>query len=323
MEAREPEPPATPEGGEERAHEEGDARFGAHVSAAGGLHTAPARAMELGSRVLQIFTKTPQRWLDPVLSDADADAFRSERARCAIRTVAVHGSYLINTASSDSTLRERSTLSLIAELERCHRIGSDFLVLHPGSATDGDRAAGMERIGRAITRALDEVRPAVRVLLENTAGQGNLLGATPAELAELVARIRDGHGSRGVVGVCLDSCHLYAAGFDIRHRYGEVMERWDDELDLEDVALWHLNDSRGGMGSGVDRHADIGAGGIGIDGFRTLLADPRWWNRPGLIETPKDPDPLTADRRNLRTLRELGRSIRDADRQKGGESRTK
>jgi deoxyribonuclease-4 len=280
-------------------------RFGAHVSMAGGLHNAPGRAAELPSGDLQMFTKVPQRWREPDPSDDEVGAFRSEREARGIRTVTVHASYLINNASPDRALWDRSLRSLVAELVRCHRIGADYLVIHPGSATDGDRRAGLERNAQAIVEAVREVQPAVRVLLENTVGRGNILGADPAELAELVDRIRDGCGSAEAASLCLDSCHLFAAGFDVRDDYDGAMTRWADAIDLRDVAVWHLNDSVGALGSAIDRHAGIGDGQIGLDGFRNIVTDPRWAGTPKLIETPKDPDALTADRRNLGALRRL------------------
>lgn len=280
-------------------------RFGAHVSMAGGLFTAPGRAAELDTRDLQLFTKVPQRWKEPELLEADVLAFRRERRKHRIRTVAVHASYLINNASPQAVLWERSLRSLVAELERCHRIGADHLVIHPGSATDGDRRGGLARNARAIVAAVREVRPAVRVLLENTAGRGNVLGARPRELGELIARIRDGCGTASAVGACFDSCHLFATGHDLRFDYEGSLERWAEHVDLADVALWHLNDSLGPLGSAVDRHADIGTAEIGPEGFRNIVNDPRWFHTPKLIETPKEPDALIADRRNLARLREL------------------
>lgn len=272
--------------------------LGAHVSTAGGVQHAPARAAQLASRVLQLFTKQPSRWAEPELTPAVIDAFRAERERCRIVCAAAHDAYLINLASADPVLHGRSCAAFRGELERCRLLGLEYLVSHPGSATDGDRARGLARNGEAIRRLLDEV-PDVSVLLETTPGSGRCLGASFEELAELIARI-DG-GAR--VGVCVDTCHVWVAGYDLRRDYERVVGELDGAIGLHRVKLFHLNDSVGGCGSFRDRHAHIGQGTLGDEPFRALLADGRFTGVPKLIETPKDADALAADRANLARLR--------------------
>jgi deoxyribonuclease-4 len=272
--------------------------LGAHVSTAGGVQNAPARAAELGSRVLQLFTKQPSRWAEPELTPSVIDAFRAERERCGILCAAAHDAYLINLASPDPVLQARSCAAFRGELERCRRLGLEYLVSHPGSATDGDRARGLARNAEAIRRQLDEVAD-VTVLLETTPGSGRCLGASFAELAELIARI-DG-GDR--VGVCVDTCHVWVAGYDLRRDYERVVRELDAAIGLHRVKLFHLNDSVGGCGSFRDRHAHIGQGTLGEEPFRALLDDARFAGVPKLLETPKDGDALAADRANLARLR--------------------
>ena len=273
--------------------------LGAHVSTAGGVEHAPARAAALGSGVLQLFTKQPSRWAEPLLSPAAIDTFRAERERCAITCAAAHDAYLINLASPDPGLFERSLGAFRAELERCVQLGLDYLVSHPGSATDGDRGRGLERNALAVRRALEEVPGSVSVLLETTPGAGSCLGGDFAELAELIRRI----DIDDRVGVCVDTCHVWVAGYDLRGDYEGVIAQLDDAVGLRRVRLLHLNDSVGPRGSRRDRHAHIGQGTLGDAPFRALLGDSRLVRVPKLIETPKDPDVLAADRANLARLR--------------------
>jgi len=277
--------------------------LGAHVSTAGGVQHAPARAAELPAAVLQLFTKQANRWVEPDPARLDTAAFLDERARHAIRFAASHDSYLINLATPDATLFERSFHAFRAELRRCVALGLDALVTHPGNATDGDREGGLQRNADAIARALDEVPGPTLVLLETTAGAGRVLGADFPELAAMIERIPAPLRDR--VGVCLDTCHVWAAGYDLQNDYDGVFRRFDAAIGLDRLRLFHLNDSIGPRGSRRDRHADIGAGTLGTEPFRRLLADPRFRHVPKLLETPKGNDALAADRRNLAVLRSL------------------
>ncbi|MFW6079703.1 MAG: deoxyribonuclease IV [Gemmatimonadota bacterium] len=275
--------------------------LGAHVSAAGGVQKAPGRAAEIGAAVLQLFTKQPQRWAEPEIDAPTAEAFRTARREHGIDVAVSHDSYLINLATPDDELFARSYASFRGELERCDALGLEFLVTHPGNATDGDAERGLARNAEAVERALEEVDGATIVLLETTAGSGNALGATFEELASLRRRIR--RPLRDRVAVCIDTCHVWAAGYDLRDAYDETFRRFDDAIGLERLRLFHLNDSEGELGSRRDRHADIGEGALGDEPFRRLLLDDRFTTVPKILETPKGDDATASDRRNLARLR--------------------
>lgn len=275
--------------------------LGAHVSVAGGVERAPERAAAIDSVVVQVFTKQPNRWAERDVPEATAAAFREERKRYGIRVVASHDSYLINLATPDPQLFEKSYDSFRMELRRCVALGIEFLVTHPGNATDGDARRGLEQNARAIDRALAEVGGETIVLLETTAGGGNVLGATFEQLAEMIDLVSSERRDR--VGVCLDTCHVWAAGYDLRDDYDGVFDRFDRTVGLERLRLFHLNDSLGGLGSKRDRHADIGKGTLGDEPFRRLMNDDRFRAVPKVLETPKGDDHVAADRANLARLR--------------------
>lgn len=277
--------------------------LGAHVSSAGGVENAPGRAAELGSVHLQLFTKQASRWAEREVPPEQASAFREAREAHGIRAAAAHDSYLINLATPDAALFARSLESFRMELRRCNALGLEFLVTHPGNATDNDRDRGLEQNAAAIELALHLEGGDTMVLLEHTAGTGTALGSSFEELRRIIDAVASTERDR--IGVCLDTCHLWAAGYDIVSAYDDVVERLDAIVGLERVRLFHLNDSKTGLGSARDRHAHIGAGCIGLEGFRNLLNDARFAAVPKLLETPKDDDALAADRRNLAVLRSL------------------
>jgi deoxyribonuclease IV len=275
--------------------------LGAHVSTAGGVHTAPARAAEIDATAIQIFTKQPNRWAEKPVSPEEAAAFRAAREAAGIRFACSHDSYLINLATADAALRERSYASFVAELRRAAQLGLDAVVTHPGNATDGDFARGLEQNARLVEAALREVDAPTRVLLETTAGSGKVLGSTFEQLAEMIDRIDPALRSR--VGVCIDTCHLYAAGYDLVADYDGVMARLEAAVGLERVGLVHLNDSCTPLGSRRDRHAWIGEGTMGDEPFRRIMNDPRIATVPRVLETPKGDDHTASDRANLTRLR--------------------
>jgi deoxyribonuclease-4 len=277
--------------------------LGAHVSVQGGVHTGPGRGVAIGATAIQVFTKTPNQWREPELTDESVTAFRRERARTGITSIVAHDSYLINLATPDPVLAARSEASFVAELRRCRRLGIAAVVSHPGNFLD-DRDAGLRRNADAYTRCLRAV-PGVKVLLETTAGTGTSLGSTFEELACLRGLI--GARVRHRIGFCADTCHLYSAGYDLVRDYDGVWARWDAVLGLERLHCLHLNDSKTPFGSRRDRHALIGEGSLGPEPFRRIMRDPRFAGVPKLIETPKGDDEITLDRRMLRRLRAYGR----------------
>ncbi len=275
--------------------------LGAHVSVAGGVQRAPERAAALDAASMQIFTKQPNRWAEPACGPDTVAEFAAERVRHGIRVVASHDSYLINLATADALLFDRSYAAFRAELTRCRDLGLEYLVTHPGNATDGDVDSGLARNVDAIQRALEEVGGSTMVLLEGTAGSGRALGATFEQLARMRERMTP--EARARVGVCLDTCHLWAAGYDLVDDYDGVVTHFADTVGLDRLRFFHLNDSAFGLGSHRDRHAGIGEGTLGELPFRRLMTDERLRAIPKVLETPKGDDALAADRANLARLR--------------------
>ena len=275
--------------------------LGAHVSVAGGVSKAPERAHDIHSVNVQVFTKQPSRWAEPTLKDAEVEAFREERRARGIRVAVSHDSYLINLATPKPDLWERSLACFKGELERSSRLGLDYVVTHPGNATDKDAEAGIRRNAEAVGRALAEVPGDVVVLLELTAGGGSSVGGSFEQLAAIREAIPE--AERGRVGICVDTCHAYSAGYDLVEDYDGVWERFDAVLGLEHLHLLHLNDSRNPLGSRKDRHEHIGEGTLGPEPFRRIMTDERMAEVAKLLETPKGDDMVSEDRRNLARLR--------------------
>ena len=279
--------------------------LGAHMSIAGGHEQAIERATAFGMTACQIFTKNANQWSAKPIDQAAAERFRERWAESGLRALVAHDSYLINLASPDDALREKSRLAFRDEVDRCELLGVPYLVTHPGGHMGSGVEAGMARVVEAINRIHDE-RPegVTAILLETTAGQGTCLGRSFEELAGILALIED----QRRVGVCFDTCHAFAAGYDLRDRpgYEATMRAFDDAIGLERLRVFHLNDSKKGLGSRVDRHAAIGEGELGPEAFGFVLNDPRFDGLPGILETPKGDDG-EEDRRNLATLRALVR----------------
>jgi deoxyribonuclease-4 len=276
-------------------------KFGAHCSTAGGVWKALERAASIGCEVVQIFVKNNMQWLGRAPSADDVKKFAAERGK--FSAVFGHAGYLINIAAPPSANRDKSVESLIQEMEFATALGLPFLVLHPGAHLGAGEDEG---IAQAV-EALDEVLAAtkkskVRIALENTAGQGTYLG----NRVEHLAAIFNGVKRRERLALCLDTAHLFAAGFDLRAPAGwdEAMHLIDKLIGLREIAAFHLNDSKTGLGSRVDRHEHIGQGKIGLEGFRHLVNDARFAGAPGCLETPKSDD-LHEDVENLKTLRGL------------------
>jgi deoxyribonuclease-4 len=274
--------------------------LGAHVSSQGGVALAPERGRAIGATAIQVFTKTPNQWREPALKAGAAPAFARALAAHGIRAVTSHASYLINLASPVATLRRRSGLSFIAELERCEALGIPWLVSHPGNYI-ADRERGIARNAAAYAACLAAVPGRVTVALETTAGSGTALGSRFEELAALVDAMPK--AARGRIAFCADTCHLYAAGYDLVRDYDGVWDAFDRTLGLDRLVCLHLNDSVGGLGSRRDRHALIGEGSLGAEPFRRIMNDPRFARVIKILETPKGEDGVTNDRRMLRRLR--------------------
>ena len=276
--------------------------LGAHESVAGGVHLAFDRLHQVGGEALQIFTRNQRQWYPPPLTQDEIDLFQAARQQHNSPPVASHASYLINLASGKQELVEKSIAAFGAEIHRCDQLGIPFVVIHPGSHGGDGVKEGVARFTRALDLALEETGAGVMVLLETTAGQGTSLGSRFEELAFVLEHSR--YPQR--LGVCVDTCHIFAAGYDIRTRpvYTQTMEEFDRLVGIERIKFFHLNDSKQQLASRVDRHEHIGQGAIGLDGFRSLLNDPRFADHPMTLETPKGDD-LQEDRDNLLILRGL------------------
>jgi len=258
--------------------------IGAHVSPAGGLPKAIERGVERGCRAIQIFNQSPRMWKPTAYSEEDFSAFRDAMARSPIDAVVIHAVYLINCASEDSEIRAKSLASLTHSLRVGRGIGACGVVLHPGSAKTGDVKKAIARAGKTISEALDDSEDCP-LHLENTAGTGGTLGRSIDELAALLEA--SGGGQR--LGLCLDSCHLFASGYgQICSADGmdKLAQEIDDKVGLERLGSLHLNDSQTPLGANRDRHANIGQGEIGRDGCAAFLAAPAFDGLPCILETP-------------------------------------
>ena len=274
--------------------------LGAHVSSQGGVALCPQRGDDIGATGIQVFTKVPNQWKEKEIAPDEAAAFTAAMAASGQRWATSHDSYLINLASPDATLRARSLESFIAEVRRCNALGLDALVSHPGNFLD-DRASGIARNADAITQALEAAPGPTRLCMELTAGQGTVIGSTFEEMADLLSRIPAALQHR--LGVCLDTCHVFAAGYDLVNDYDGVWARFGDVIGFARLGVLHLNDSLGACGSRKDRHALIGEGHIGDAPFRRLMQDERLRLVPKMLETPKGDDMVSNDRRMIAKLR--------------------
>lgn len=278
--------------------------LGAHVSAAGGLWLAFDRAAEIGCETFQIFTKNKGAWAAKPLDDETIEAFRQRARDSNVKSVVTHASYLLNLASPDADLRAKSVEALRVELERCELLGIPYLVLHPGSHKDTSESAGLRRVTGSLNKALRQTDGyRVRVLLENSAGQGSSVCRTFESLGRLLETSREPDR----LGVCLDTCHLFAAGYDLRSKegYAKTFAELEEHFDLDAILCFHVNDSKTDLGSRVDRHEHIGRGKLGLEPFRLLLNDRRFRRVPMIFELPPEDDML---RVNLKALRKLVRA---------------
>lgn len=263
--------------------------IGAHMSIAGGHERAIQRGAEIGCGAIQMFTKSNSQWAAKPLTEEGVRRFKEEHVRSGIGPVVAHDSYLINLCSPDDALWRRSTDACSEELERCARLGIPWLVTHPGAHMGRGEEYGIERMAEAIDTIHSRVPAAAASLaLETTAGQGTILGYRFEQLADLIGRTAEPER----IGVCLDTCHVFAAGYDLRSRagYDDTFRRFDDVIGLHRLKAIHVNDSKKDLGCRVDRHEHIGRGCLGLDAFRFLMNDPRLLEIPLLLETPKGDD---------------------------------
>ncbi len=277
-----------------------DLLLGAHVSSAGGTPNAPPRAKAIGATAMQMFSKMANRWAERMCEDDECRAFAAALTDTQVRATAAHDSYLINLASPDPVLRARSLASFESELRRCEALGLEYLVSHPGNFMD-DRASGIARNAEAIGIALEHVPGCVILLMEMTAGSGTAIGSSFEEMASLIESVPAPHRDR--VAVCVDTAHVFAAGYDLVDDYDGVWARFSDTLGMQRLRLMHLNDSKTPLGSRRDRHELIAEGALGERAFRRIMTDERLARIPKVIETPKLDDPETTDRRMLERLR--------------------
>lgn len=281
--------------------------FGAHMSISGSLANAFARGQQVGCDTMQIFTKSERQWVAKALTEQAIADYQAEQERTGIRPVVVHDSYLINMASPKDDLRAKSTDAFAEELDRCARLGIPYIVTHPGAHTGSGEEEGLQREAAELNRLFGEdIGGDVMVLLETTAGQGTTLGWRFEHLARLFELVPD-YPQR--LGVCVDTCHIFTAGYDIRtpETYAATFEAFDRLLGVEHIKVFHLNDTEKELGSRVDRHTHIGEGELGLESFRMLVNDPRFRHLPMIIETPKDSKDkeMKDDIRNLTRLRNL------------------
>ena len=277
--------------------------LGAHMSIAGGVGNAFLEGSKVACDAIQIFTKSSRQWASKPLGNDEIAQFHINRKETGIDTVVAHDSYLLNLGSPDPILRKRSIGAFIDEMERCEVLGVSNLIAHPGAHIGAGEAEGI----KTIAKSLDEVQKVcagfeVKVTLEITAGQGSNLGYRFEQIGDIIDATRECDRLR----VCFDTEHAFAAGYDIRtaEGYERTFAEFDKTIGIELIAAFHLNDSKKELHSRVDRHEHIGKGFIGVEGFRLLMNDQRFWGLPMCLETPKGPD-LKEDRENLALLRSL------------------
>jgi deoxyribonuclease-4 len=277
--------------------------LGAHMSIAGGIHLAPGRGVEVGCGVIQVFTQNSNQWRGKPVSDSDAALFRGKWLESGLHEIVSHDIYLVNLASAPGETREKSLVAFREEMERCSRLGITRIVMHPGAHLGEGEDVGIKRICEAFNQLIEQVPDyAGKVLLEATAGQGTNVGYRFEHLRAII----DGTAYPDRFGVCYDTCHTFAAGYDITtpEGYKKTFDEFDRIIGLDRLHCFHVNDSKKGLNSRVDRHEHIGQGTMGLEGFCQLVNDPRFAMVPKILETPKgDNDEMDAI--NLKTLRDL------------------
>ncbi len=285
-------------------------RLGSHLSIAGAMSGAIETALALGFNTVQVFVKNQRQWRSTPFRADDLERWHALRQTPDFGPVVAHATYLINLASADDALREKSRDAFAEELGRCDTLAIPYLVVHPGAAGTAEPAEAIRRVAASLDEIyLTQPRLRCMTLLETTAGQGTTLGRSMRELGDIISATRNADR----IGVCVDTCHVFAAGYDIRDpgAWSEMLAEADDAFGLGRIRCWHLNDSKGACGSRLDRHAHIGQGEIGSAGFRNVLSEPRFAQLPLLMETPKGEDERgrDLDKLNAARLRRIYRQV--------------
>ena len=276
-------------------------RLGVHTSIAGGLHLSLERAHALGCNTMQIFSHNPRGWALKKITDEEASRFKALRKQLNISPVSIHTSYLINMASGDMLLRKKSLEMLITEMERADTIGADYVVLHSGSASGDDESVSRNRAIGALNEVARMGRWKAGLLIENTAGERGDISSTVKDLAEIISGVK----TPLISGICFDTCHAFASGYHMRDKKDieSIADEMENYAGLDKVKLIHLNDSKGDMGSCIDRHEHIGLGKIGMKGLRCFVDYQAFRDIPLILETPKKSD--TDDLLNLAKVRKM------------------
>jgi len=276
-------------------------RLGVHTSIAGGLHLSLERAHALGCNTMQIFSHNPRGWAIKSITEEEASRFKSLRKQLNISPVCIHTSYLINMASGDMLLRKKSLDMLITEMERADTIGADYVVLHSGSASGDDESVSRNRAIGALNEVARMGRWKAGLLIENTAGERGDISSTVKDLAEIISGVK----TPLISGICFDTCHAFASGYHMRDKKDieSIADEMENYAGLDKVKLIHLNDSKGDMGSCIDRHEHIGLGKIGMKGLRCFVDYQAFRDIPLILETPKKSD--TDDLLNLAKVRKM------------------
>lgn len=258
--------------------------IGGHISTSGGIWKAPERASVFGFRTFQIFSKNQMQWKASELKENDVHAFRSGMEKYGLHKTMVHASYLLNLGTSDPQLEAKVRLSLQEELRRSDLLGTDYLTIHPGSSSGSSEEAGIKNVYDNINSVFNEGIKTT-ILLETAAGQGKTLGSNFEQIAQMI----DGINYKAGIGVCFDTCHVFASGYDIKSENGylETMDQFNSIIGLNKLKGFHLNDSKKERGSRLDRHEQIGLGMLGIEGVKNFINDPRFMDIPMILETPK------------------------------------
>ena len=277
--------------------------LGAHMSISGGVHTAVERGMSIGCRTMQIFVKNNTQWRVSPLTDEQILTYKNLLMKSTIAPVIVHSTYLINMAAIDNDMLRKSRELLVAELERCERLDIPYYNLHPGNHLGAGESDGIQKIAESINLMHNQVPfHTTKTVLETTAGQGTSIGHRFEHLRTIIDLVEQ----QDRMAVCVDTCHIYAAGYDMRseREYESTWREFESVIGLARLAAFHMNDSKRECGSRVDRHEHIGKGKIGLKGFRLLMNDPRFEHLPKILETPKGKD-MKEDVINMKTLRRL------------------